>query len=394
MRIWIVNHYAIPPSQSGGTRHYSLAKHLQARGHKVLIVAASFGLQSATGRTMSGEAEHANHDGVPFLYLNVPPYAGNSIGRIRNMLSFARAVGKLPLHAEGRPDVILGSSPHLFAADAAMRLARRLGSRFVLEVRDVWPQSLIDIAGVSPGHPFVRWLAVLERKLYRGADAIVSLLPGVGKHVATFGVPEHRVTWVPNGFELTLLPEPTAPPLGEKFTMAYAGSMGVANAMDSVIEAARIIEERSPGKISFELYGAGTERARLEAMAPQNVHFRGTVPKVAMLQELSRANAFIAVARKTELYRFGLSFNKLFDYMAACRPTLFSVDLEENPIQEANAGIIVPAEDSQAIADAAIRLSSMPREDLVAMGERGRALVEEKYSMERLAAILEQVLKA
>ena len=152
MKIWIFNHYALPPGASGGTRHYTLARYLQDSGHRVTIIASGYNhWRRREEHLAAGESwRQSTVDGVSFIWLRTPPYGGNP-GRMWNMAVYGlRAWRGSWLSAIGeRPDVILGSSPHLFAALAA-QLACCFRVPFLLEIRDIWPQILVDLAVCLP----------------------------------------------------------------------------------------------------------------------------------------------------------------------------------------------------------------------------------------------------
>ena len=156
MRVWLINHHALPPSEPGGTRHYTLARELIRNGHDVTVIASSF--NHATGKQMScarGKLRTFEQLGeVPFLFLSVPAYR-SQLARFWNMFVFAFELWLgLGTRTMRKPDIVIGSSLTLFAAFAAERLARRLRVPFVLEIRDLWPQTLIDM-GMRPHHPAV-----------------------------------------------------------------------------------------------------------------------------------------------------------------------------------------------------------------------------------------------
>src|SRR5205823_10079909 len=178
MRVWLVNHHALPPSEPGGPRHYTLARELIHRGHDVIVIASSF--NHATGRQISCSKRKLStfkrFGRVPFLLLRVPAYRTN-VARLWNMFVFAFKVWLgLGTRRMRRPDIVVGSSLTLLAAFAAERLARRIRVPFVLEIRDLWPRTLIDM-GMHPYHPVVVGFGIIERYLYRNADKIVTLLP-------------------------------------------------------------------------------------------------------------------------------------------------------------------------------------------------------------------------
>lgn len=375
MHVWLVNHYALPPTEPGGTRHHALARYLIRRGHEVTIIAGSF--NHATGRQRDSVAGKVctfeQFDEVPFLWLRVPGYR-NNVSRLWNMLVFAFelwvGVGTRKLR---KPDVIIGSSLTLFAAAAAERLARRKRVPFVLEIRDLWPQTLVDM-GMRPKHPAVLMFGLIERYLYRHADKIITLLPHALEYMVAKGARASDITWIANGVDLELMPPPQPPMSNDMFTVMYTGSHGLSDALDSVLDAAAILDKKAPGGFFFRFVGEGPgkaalcERARVEKI--NNVVFESPVPKQAVFKLLQKADAFIIAAKKTDLYRYGISPNKLHEYMAAARPTVFAASSNNNPVMEASAGITVAPEDAESIAQALVDLAVMSIGDRWKMGLR------------------------
>ena len=261
MHIWLVNHYALPPTEPGGTRHHALARYLIRRGHEVTIIAASF--NHATGRQRDRTAGRLctfeQFDEVPFVWLRVPGYR-NNVFRLWNMLVFAielwAGMGTRKLR---KPDVIIGSSLTLFAAAAAERLARRYSVPFVLEIRDLWPQTLVDM-GMRPKHPAVLMFGLIERYLYRHADKIVTLLPHASEYMVARGAAAPDITWIANGVDLELMPYPRPSISNDVFTVMYTGSHGLSDALDSVLDAAAILDEKVAGSVLLSLCRRWTEQ--------------------------------------------------------------------------------------------------------------------------------------
>jgi glycosyltransferase involved in cell wall biosynthesis len=403
MKILLVNHYATPPSRPGGTRHFSLAKALAERGHQPLVVASAFDHLTRTSCLDAAQApRREQHGPVPFLWLPAPGYRGNAgAARLRNMLAFARAVERVAEHLDFRPDVVVGSSPHLFAARAALRLARRLDVPFVLEIRDVWPQSLVEVMGVSRWHPIVWLMARIERQLYREADHIVTLLPAIGDRVRERGGDAGAITWVSNGIDLNLVPPVPELEEGDPFTFMYAGAHGLTNALDVMLDAAALLQERQARlarRVRLVLLGTGPEKPRLEARARAErlvlLTFLPPVAKRDVYGWLAQADAFWVSSHDTKLWQHGISFNKLFDFMAMARPTVVGLDSPVNPIREADCGITVRPGDPEAMAAGMERLLALEPEARQAMGRRGRAYVREHFDFRVLAARFEGALRA
>lgn len=402
MRIWIINHYALHPSQAGGTRHFTLAKHLVERGHRVTLVASSVDYTSRTDtRLQSRESWHGEvHDGVSFVWLRTPPYSGNGLGRVANMLAFAAQVRfALAKYTPERPDIVLGSSPHPFAALAAERVARRLRVPFVLEVRDLWPQSLLDLGNFSEHHPFIMGLDWIERYLYRAADRIICLLPGAEGHIRSRGASAGKITWIPNGIDLSLVPPYSPPQANGNLRLMYAGAHGIANGLYTILDAAALL--RTDGladRVMFEFVGDGPEKPRLKKRTTEmgllNVKFTDPLPKDRIHEKMQQADAFLMLLKDSPVFRWGISPNKLFDYMVSARPVIFGVNTPVNPVQATRAGITILADDPYALVEAIKRLLSTSIEERMEMGLRGREYVEQHHDMSRLAGTLEEVFTA
>jgi len=399
MRVWLINHHAIPPTEPGGTRHYALATELIRRGHCVTVIASSFnhaaGAQIAC-RTKGQLSTVTRFGDVPFLFLYVPAYRGR-VDRLWNMLIFAlkvwNCVGTRHLQ---KPEIVIGSSLTLPAAFAASRLAHRLGVPFVLEIRDLWPQTLIDM-GMSPWHPAVVGFGVIERFLYRNSTKIITLLPNATELIVSRGGRSQDIVWIPNGVDMSLIPWSDSPP-HDVFTVMYAGSHGLSDALDPVLDAATILNRQSPGRFRFRLLGSGPAkdalRRRVHAEEIANVVLEDPVSKLEIFSKMQEADAFIISMKNTGLYRYGISPNKLHEYMAAGRPTIVAGSVQNNPVADSSAGITVPPEDPNAIAAAVETLAAMTLAERRDMGIRGRRYVEQHHSFSILGYRLEEVLQS
>ncbi len=399
MRVWLINHYAVPPSEPGGTRHYSLSRQLIRAGHDVTVIASS--INYATRKQMScthGRLCTFERFGeVPFLLLRVPAYK-SKVARLWNMCVFALEVWcGLGTQKMPKPDIVIGSSLTLLAALAAERVASRLRVPFVLEIRDLWPQTLIDM-GMPAYHPAVVVFGMIERYLYRRADKIVTLLPNASEYMVPRGARLKDITWIPNGVDMKLMPTPRPRTPHDVFTVMFVGSHGLSDALDPILDAASILDWKAPGRFCFRFVGDGPNKSamcrRVQIESIGNVVFEDPVPKQKVFSTLQEADAFIINMRKTELYCYGISPNKLHEYMAAARPTIFAGDSHNNPIAQAEAGVSVPPEDSKAIAGAVEALAAMSNEERWNMGLRARRYIEERHNFTNLARSLESVLKS
>ncbi|QTP55164.1 glycosyltransferase family 4 protein [Billgrantia sulfidoxydans] len=409
--VWILNHYAKHPDAAGGARHFQLARHLPAHGWHATLIASSVDHPSGEQRLEKGEPWRLETiDGVNFLWLRTSSYRGNGGGRMKNMLEYAwQAMRPTRLAELERPDLIVGSSVHPFAALAGWWLARRHRVPFVFEVRDLWPQTLIDMGRLREGAALTRAMRRLETFLYRRARRVLTLLPRAVDYIAPLGVPEERVVWLSNGVDLAAFPEPDAPaprPPEMPLSLMYFGSHGEANGLADLLEAMAIVKVDSrAGEVPVQLRLIGDGPGKRELMRQASglgldgrwVRFEPPVPKREIPALASEADAFVITVRDLpRLYRFGISMNKLFDYMAAARPVIIASAAVNDPVAEAGAGITVPPEDPLALAEAIKRLAALPPDERARMGRAGRAHVEAVYDYrilaERLAGIMNDVM--
>ncbi|MEX1017269.1 MAG: sugar transferase [Phycisphaeraceae bacterium] len=403
-RVWMINHTAIPPTMSGGTRHYDFAVELTRRGYDVTIFASEFSYTERQHKKLRfGQLQcFEDYDGVGFRWINSVRYEGNNWKRIANMVSFSAGVGLAGLFRR-KPDLIIGSSPHLFGALAALWLARLRRTRFFLEVRDLWPQTMIEGGDVREDSRTVKILRWMERLLYRNAEHIIVLAKGSKPYIAERGVSAERITFIPNGvhlghFTTTESREAVRDRLdfGDKFVVMYAGAHGQLNALSTVVEAADRLRHRED--ILVVLVGDGPKKAELMALAQQkgltNIRFESAVPKAEVPNLLAAADALVITLLNVRLFQYGVSPNKLFDYMASARPVICAVagDMAEL-VQQAEAGLTVEPENPAALAEAVERLQADPAAQQ-RYSESGRRFIAEHYSRQTLADALEQRIAA
>lgn len=402
-QVWLLNHYAQEPGGAGGTRHFHLAEHLKAFGWRATIVAASVDYSTGRQRLIQGEFIRLETiRDVPFLWVNTPSYVGNGGGRVRNMLTYTwRALLERTTAALPKPDVVVGSSVHPFAAVAGALLARRHRVPFVFEVRDLWPQTLIDMGRLKENSATTWALRKLELWLYRKAEKTIVLLPSAGEYIVPLGIPHERVVWIPNGVDLSLFPNAEPPKsTAATFTLMYFGAHGQANGLDNVLQAMSELQSMGGADhIFLRLIGDGPLKSCLVEQARglnlQNVSFEPPVSKSQIPGLAAQADAFvISVLDLPGLYKYGISMNKLFDYMAAMRPVIIASGAANNPIADAQAGLTVPPSQPQALANAILQMAKLPAEERRRMGKAGREYVEQNHSFELLAKRLADTLES
>ena len=414
--VWIINHYAVAPDRAAaaGSRHFDLARSLVARGHEVTIFAA--GLNHVTGREERLDRRRLYHtesfEGVRFVWLRTTPYRGNTWRRLVNMFSFVAAFLVVQTRV-GRPNVVVGSTVHPFAALGGWLAARPRGARFVLEIRDLWPQTLVDLGELRVGSPGERVLRAIEAFLVRRATVVITLLPGMREYLTEQGLPAGHVVYIPNGVDLTAfgidqtdespVPDALDRSLREirrmqgegRFVLGYTGTFGRVNRLDVIVRAVEIAEQRAPGRIGLIFVGDGPERQNLARLAERvpAVVFGKPIPKRLVPTILRAMDGTVVHATTNPVYRYGISFNKLFEYMAVGRPVVFACESVYDPVAATGAGITATPDDPELIASAFLELAASSMKTRSVMGAAGRQYVEERHNLEQLGAAFAAVVE-
>jgi glycosyltransferase involved in cell wall biosynthesis len=389
MNILLINHYAGSVEHGMEFRPFYMAREWVKRGHKVRIVAASHShvrnRQPATDQIDTIQLIN----GIEYQWLRTPVYDGNSAARAVNIFTFAAKLLAQAsyLATEFRPDVVIASSTHPFDIYGAARIARRAKARLIFEIHDLWPLSPIELGGMSPYHPFILAVGTAEKRALAVADTVVSILPATKSYLVGRGMAPDKFVHVPNGIDVAEwnesapLPEAHAKTLDElrargKFLVGYAGAHGIANGLGSLIETARLSRN---DRIQFVLVGHGPEKSNLTAMVDRlglkNVTFLDSVPKKSVPALLEKFDTLYFTLQRQPLFRFGISPNKLMDYMMAAKPIVQAVSAGNDLIAGAGCGISIAPEEPEILWGAIQQLMQIDRDTTTRMGERGRAYV-------------------
>jgi glycosyltransferase involved in cell wall biosynthesis len=382
MRILYLHQFFITRAGVGGTRSYEFARRFVARGHAVRMVTAA-GADRAGRRRVEGIDVVAVRGGYSDYV------SATAVSYPRRMLAFARfalAATAAGLHGP-RPDVIYATSPPLTMALPALAAAARWRAPLVFEVRDLWPEAPIQMGALR--NPLARRAArALEWLVYRASARVIALSPGIREGVIGAGMPAEKVELVPNAADLDLFrPDRTAGG-GGRFTVSYFGTMGEANDLGAVVEAARLLDD-----VDFVLMGDGKRRPELERAAPPNVRFPGPAQRKEEVADLAASSGACLTLFKDVPVLATNSPNKLFDTFAAGRPAIVNMDGWMRELVERNeAGLYVRAGDAADLAEKLAWLRDHP-EEARRMGRNARALAEREFDRDLLAARLLEVLE-
>lgn len=402
--VWIINQDASFLME----RHWNLAKNFAREGFHTVVFTSSFCHGSHTYLYDEAVRVEEPAPGVVYVYLHAGPgYMANGGKRVLNMLDFCRRFRMIfPNIAEayGEPDFVIGSSVPPFMWELAHMAAKRYGAKMIAEFRDIWPLSIVEVQGVSPAHPIVRYFGAMERRAYARADAIVGTMPHADLHVCDdLGFPREKFHWMPNGLDLEAAdyaltdPENALPPeldafLTEHPCAVYIGSIVKGESVDYLIEGFRRVYSE---EMHFAIVGDGSlvpmVKDKILADGSDRIRYFPSIRKNQIPLALQKAVCCLACVPNYPIYRFGLSMNKLSDYLYSGTPTVFVCDAE-NVVSEAG-GIVVPYGDLDALARAIERAAALDDASRARMAEAGRAIIKKDYDYRIIAERYLQVLK-
>jgi len=399
---YIINQYASTPETGGAVRHYNLAKELAKRGHKVYLIAASYNHLLLTPPYLKDDYRIDDISGFKFVWIRMPRYAhSHSKIRVLNWFIFAWKILKLSKIISDKANTILYSSPSLVPFLGAYLLARKLNSKLVWDIRDLWPLTLIELGKISKLHPFIFFHQWLENFACRKSDFIISNLPMVYNYLLKKGVKQSSFSWIPNGLSIdnfrkkNFLNLKTKKQLPlKKFIIGYAGSLGISNAPKPLLDA--VLLTRNDKNIHYVLVGNGGLRKTIEEFILNNkltnITLLNAIPKNEIPSLLKYFDICYAGFNKSSLYKYGTALNKLPEYFMSGKPILFSINSPYKPVNKAKAGFTVPAEDTKAIVRAIYKLKKMPLIKRKQLGKNGQDYAIKNFDYVKIAENLEKVL--
>jgi glycosyltransferase involved in cell wall biosynthesis len=405
MNIWWFNHYAVIPELGGGTRHYDIARQLTDMGHRVKIFVADYHHLIAKRWTDLFKKNIVEKDNVEFIVVPVRSYIGNNKDRLLNMLDYSRNAVKIAKQLKEKPDIVIGSSVHPFAWKAAYKISRYYKSRFLIEVRDIWPDDLVKFGLLKRYHPLTIYLYLLEKWAYKKAEKIISLTPEFLNHLERLKLKafKEKVLVIPNGVDLKRFEkvircdvvDRILEKFKDKIIFSYTGAHGPANDLKTVVEGIKILDSNNlSDKVAFIFVGSGPEKENLinlsKRLSLKNVEFIDPIPKECVPYLLSKSNALIFPLGKVDIKEPAYSSNKLADYMASGKP-IISVDLEGLPLKETNGAIFYNPGDPESFAKAIEKFMNIPQEKIEAIGKRNIEYIKENRDVRKLAKKLSEI---
>lgn len=368
------------------------AKQLQAEGHEVEVITGFPNYPG--GKLYAGYKQRWLQteliDGIRVNRVPLyPSHDGSGVKRALNYVSFAATSCLFGLFIAKKAQVIYAYHPPLTVGMSAVFIGFFRRIPVVYDIQDMWPDTL-QATGMLNNRKALAFVASICGWIYRRASALVVLSPGFKKLLLARGVPAHKVSVIYNWCDASALIQPQIAnkrpiEMENHFNVVFAGTMGKAQALDSVLKAAAIVQKINT-KVKFVFVGGGVEVEHLKTVACElllnNVLFIPRMPMSEVGQVLAAADVLLVHLRNDPLFEITVP-SKTQAYMAVGKPILMAVSGDAaNLIEEASCGLAVQAENETAIAEAVLTLAAMPHEALVAMGRRGAKYYQEELSLE------------
>lgn len=393
MKVLYFHQHFSTPKGAVGIRSYEMARRLVARGHQVIIVCGSYG-GGETGLTLPfiNGRRRGTVDGFEIIEFDLA--YSNSDGLVKRAMTFMKfALNSISLVLTEHYDLVFATTTPLTAGIPGIFARWLRGKPFVFEVRDLWPE-LPKAMGVIRNPLVLYVLSMLEWTSYHSAHRLIGLSPGIVEGIAHLGIPRERIAFVPNSCDLAIFASGVQPWCPEQvkaddLLAVFAGTHGVANGLDVVLDAAVELKRRNRSDIKLLLIGQGKlklalqERARCEQL--DNVLFYDPVNKARLAGLMAGTDIGLQVLANVPAFYYGTSPNKFFDYIAAGLPVLNNYPgwLAEM-ITENQCGFVVPPNNPVAFADA-LEQAADNRELLKKMGDQSRMLAQQKFDRSKLA---------
>ena len=408
MNILYINHYAGSPKMGMEFRPYYLAKEWINKGHDVTIIAGSYSHLRKENPVVDKDFTEEIIDGIRYVWIKTRSYSSNGSARAMSMVDFCKKIYKNAknISRKYKPSVVISSSTYTFDTYPSQRITKISKCKYIHEAHDLWPLTLVEVGGMSKFHPFVIAMGKAEKSAYKNSDAVISLFPKAYEHMLKHGLQNmDKYSCIPNGISLSEWSD--AENIDEeykkldeehrnllkrlkrdgKFIVCYLGGHAISNALIYLIKAAKI--SRHNEDISYVLVGDGMEKDRLRQIAKAeglgNIFFLPPIQKTKVPALLSMADALYVGAEKSSLYRFGVSMNKVYDYMMSAKPIIYAVLAANNDIEEAKCGIVIEPENPDEIFNAILELKALSKKERNEMGERGKEYVLSHYDYRILA---------
>ncbi len=367
MRILFFSHYYTPEGNAPATRVSALCERWAKAGHDVTVVTCPPNVPN--GVVYDGYANKRTSEVINGVKVErVRLYIAANKGAVKRMFNFVSYFMKALIVALRlpRPDVVIATSPQIFCGYAGVWYKRLRGVPLVIEIRDIWPESMGAVGARIPKVAY--WgLELVEKAMYRCCDRLVTVGEGYFARLAEKGVPKDKMSIVMNGTDLAVYkPQPKNGDLlakyglKGKFVVSYIGTVGMACGLEVVLDAA----PRVPSNVVFVIVGDGAHQVQLEQEAKkrgiENVIFTGRQPKSSMPDWVASSDANLVHLKKTELFTTVMP-SKIFESAGCKRPIIMGVDgYAKKLVMDAKAGLDMKPESADSLVECVKRLVGNP----------------------------------
>jgi glycosyltransferase involved in cell wall biosynthesis len=394
--LWLISKYAVSNKHGNATRQYFLSYNFARKGVDISLISS----QSSNLKTYKklNNFYHLEEEGLLKHFLLAGPKInlGFSLLRIWSWIIFEFNLLRLALwHKKlDRPTVIIVSSLSLLSFISGVLLKWRYSAKLILEVRDIWPLSLIEVGGFSKYNPFVILLKCVEKFGYINADAIVGTMPNLEEHIREITRKTIPIYCVPQGFEHTHVVDRLTIEAVNKlelrsranFNIIYSGTIGKANKVELILEVARALADKAPN-IHFYIMGNGPLKDRLKTdyVKLQNITFIDPIKYSEVPIFLSNFDLLIYPVSNFSIYRFGISPNKIIDYMRSGRPILTVYNGFPSLIEANMYSFNVASENVDILAAKVLEISTLEKSTLDKLGQNAKLIVERYHKFDTLS---------
>jgi len=356
-KIWLINHYAMPPDLEPRIRTIKFAQELGNNGYDVTIISASSLHNMGTNLiTDNSKFIKREYKGIKFIHIKASTYIKNDILRVINLFEFPLRLFFYGKEFE-KPDIIIQTATVPFG-NILYFLAKKLKAKYIVEVLDLWPESFYRTGLISRKNPILKPLYFAEKWLYKRADSIVFSMEGGKKYLIEKGWDsEHggpinleKVFYINNGVDLDEFNyfkdnyklDDDDLDNDEIFKAVYIGAIRLFNNVKLLIDSAKILQEYKNFKIL--IYGDGTEREMLIDYVNRN-NIKNVIFKEKFVEKkyipyiLSKSSLNLINYQQNGIWKYGGSQNKMFQYLASGRPICSNVKMGYCLITKNNCGI-------------------------------------------------------
>ena len=393
----------MPSKYFFGTRHFFLAEEWVKKGHEVSIFTSNQNHLTDKLPKFKSRSFQETINGVKTHWLRTfISQSSGSLSRILSWIHFEYLVlksGNRDANAK-KPDIIIVSSLSLLSILSGYYFSKKFHAQFILEIRDIWPLTAMELGGYSKWNPFILFLSWIEKLGYRNADVIVGTMPNLIEHVQNTVDKFQRCVCIPQGITnqqlntFEKLPDEYIKKVFQRkaFRIAYTGTMNKANPIETLLEVAKNMGPDAG--IDFYFLGKGDEKPKYmqEYGSFDHIHFLDAIPKNQVRDFLNNVDVTYD-SFYGGMAKYGLSRNKWIDYMAASKPIICSFSGYQSLINDAKCGVFVPENDQKALLQAIKEFKNLPSNELKEMGDNGRRYIEDYRTFDKLSSEYELLFK-